>query len=155
MEHTSYTEKQTSSTRPAPPTTCTPSRPPPCPQNLKIKTSNSQHGLAHRQKPDSAHRDEAGQPTNDTSRLIKIVGRSLPRPMTATLLFVVPDRSGGRALTTPGPPTCYQQTVESPYHTSRTAQDDKHPKGVGRRGDGPVAGAAISARTQGAGRPRE
>jgi hypothetical protein len=29
------------------------------------------------------------------------------------------------------------------------------PRGVGRRGDGPVAGAAINARTQGAGRPRE
>ena len=123
-----------------------------CPQSQYL-----QPALAHRRKPDSTQQGGGGRPPGGSPRPPDTAKRTSPQPlpMTATLLFVVPARSGGRALTGPDLSARYQQTGENQYLISPTARGDKHLQGRWTDGEELVVDEVSSVRAQGAGRPRE
>jgi hypothetical protein len=108
--------------------------------------------LAHRPGQDSTQQGEEGRRRRRHHKTG--TGRGILSPTPVALSFVVPARSGGRALTKPDPIYTTQATGERQYLTNSMGRQTL-PREVGRRGEGLVVGAAANARSQGAGRPRE
>ena len=124
------------------------------PSNPIPETQYPHPGLAHRQKLDSAQRDGGGWPTNSTPRPLKTTGRNPPSiydcgtPFCHASPLWWPSTYNARPTHT----ILIDRREPLPHPQRRMANISK---GDGPMGGRPVAGAAISARTQGAGRPRE
>ncbi|KAF8525641.1 hypothetical protein JB92DRAFT_2826748 [Gautieria morchelliformis] len=98
--------------------------------------------LAHRHRQDSAQQGGNRQPHH--RRYKNDTGRPILSPTPVTLSFVVLAHFGGRALTKPDHLTRHERTEERNYLISGMGRQTL-PRGLGRRGEGPVVSAVANA----------